>query len=146
MPGFIRWFHIVIAGFVIFMKQVYAHFKEWEDFKSGMFQMNNVSDKDIKLIAAINLLKNQKEFYDSCKSLLEKWPVASAVNMTNISQNRRAWLGAAACCFSCNAPEFITRIAWSVLNKEDQDKANAVADKIINEFENENYGKTLFDN
>jgi len=74
-------------------------------------------------------------FYHTCKELLKKWNIATKVNMTNLQQNRKSWLGAAACCFKFGVPEFLTRIAWNLLNKEDQDKANMIAEKIINEYE-----------
>lgn len=45
-----------------------------------------------------------------------------------------------------NTPEYLTRIAWGLLNKDVQQKANNIADKIIIEFENKNHNeKTLFD-
>ena len=117
------------------MKQVFAHYTKWEDFQNGMYKSVDVEDKHLKLIGAINLLCDTKAFYVACKSLLQNWEVSSGINMTNISQNRRAWLGAAACCFVHSTPEYITRVAWSMLNKVDQDKANAIADLVISEYE-----------
>lgn len=129
------------------MRQVYAHYEKWEDFQNGMFEMTDIPDKDVKVISAIQLLKNPESFYKVCHELIIQWPVASKVNLTNLGQNRRAWLGAAACCYKYSTPEYLTRIAWSLLNKEHQDNANSAADKVIFEFQNQRqYAKTLFDN
>lgn len=117
------------------MKQQFAHYEKWEDWQNGMYRTIDIHDKHLKLIGAINLLTSPSEFRKSCIELLGKWIVSASVNMTNNQQNRRAWLGAAACCFTHGTPEFLTRIAWSTLNKSDQDIANAVADEIITLYE-----------
>lgn len=120
------------------MKQIYHHYEKWEDFLSGMYNLNDVLDKDKKVKNCIDLLSTPGEFYTVCKELLDKWPVSCDVNLSNKNQNRRAWLGAAACTYSFNAPEYLTRIAWGLLNKDVQDKANHVAEKIIFEYERKN--------
>ena len=128
------------------MKQIFKPYTKWEDFLNGMYTLNDVIDKDKKVIGAITLLSNQKAFYMALKEVLTNWPIASKVNLTNKQQNRNAWLGAAACMYIHNTPEYLTRIAWGLLNKDVQQKANNIADKIIIEFENKNHNeKTLFD-
>jgi hypothetical protein len=120
------------------MEQYYSHYKNWEDFQNGMYRMNVDTDKDIFVFNAINLLKSEVDFYNSCKAMLNEWQVSAKVNMTNKSQNRNAWLGAAACCYAHQTPEYLTRIAWSLMNRSDQDKANKIADRIILEYERKN--------
>jgi hypothetical protein len=130
------------------MRQEFAHYEAWEDYQNGMYLMTDIDNKDLRLINAIQLLREADLFYMTCGELIKAWPVSSKVNLTNLAQNRRAWLGAAACCYKYSAPEFLTRIAWSVLNKEHQDSANSAADRVIKEFENlnkSNYAKTLFE-
>lgn len=128
------------------MKQYYAKYTEWEDYKQGMFNVTDILDKDKKVINAINLLSDQIAFYNTCRELVINWPVAANVNLSNKGQNRRAWLGAAACMYRHKTPEYLTRIAWNLLNKDTQEKANLVADKIILEYENKiPHVQTLFD-
>jgi hypothetical protein len=122
------------------MKQIFEHYEKWEDFKHGMYELSDVLDKDIKVIQSVNLLKTQFEFYNTLKELEKYWPVSISVNLTNKSQNRRAWLGAAACSYKNDCPEYLTRIAWSLLNKSDQDKANKTAETFITEYERKNKG------
>ena len=128
------------------MVQVFEHYTKWEDWKAGMFSMNEQTDSELKISASVNVLSSPDLFYDILKDVLQSWPISSAVNLTNKQQNRKAWLGAAACMFSNQAPEYITRIAWSILSEDQQKTANMIAGKIISEYENtNNYAKTLFE-
>lgn len=120
------------------MDQIYIEYQKWEDYLFGMYNTNDVMDKDKKVIDSINLLSNPNEFYKTCKLILIEWKNASDVNLSNKNQNRKAWLGAAACMYKCKAPEYLTRIAWSLLNKSIQDNANKIAEKIIKEYETKN--------
>jgi len=120
------------------MERIFHEYKKWEDYNAGMYSPNDVIDKHIKVISSIELLSNEVDFYAVCKSVMENWVHSTDVNLSNVSQNRRAWLGAAACMYKNNCPEYLTRIAWSLLNKEAQAKANLVADKIILEYEAKN--------
>jgi hypothetical protein len=130
------------------MKQFFAHYSKWEDYKSGMFNVYFNGDYNKQIELSANLLKQPSLFYDVCKQLINDWIIASKVNLSNCQQNRRAWLGAAACCYNLGSPEFITRLAWSTLSDEEKNIANNIATKIIVEFETNtiNYGKNLFDN
>ena len=94
------------------MKQFFAHYSKWEDYKSGMFNVYFNGDYNKQIELSANLLKQPSLFYDVCKQLINDWIIASKVNLSNCQQNRRAWLGAAACCYNLGSPEFITRLAW----------------------------------
>lgn len=120
------------------MEQIYIEYQKWEDYLCGMYNTNDVIDKDKKVINAINLLSNPTEFYKACQLLINDWKNSSDVNLSNRNQNRKAWLGAAACMYKHEVPEYLTRIAWSLLNKQVQDLANKIAEKIINEYETKN--------
>lgn len=67
--------------------------------------------------------------------MLRDWPLAAEHNLTDRSQNRRAWVGQATCCHEDRVPESETRAAWWLLSTEQQAAANAVADKVIEEWE-----------
>lgn len=129
------------------MKQYFCHYEKWEDYKAGMYRITHENDRDLLVINAIALLKNSTEFYQTMKAMIESWVIAAKVNLTNNQQNKRAWLGAAACCFRHNTPEYLTRIAWNLLNKEVQDSANQTAERIISEYSTKTYdAQTLFSN
>ncbi len=63
--------------------------------------------------------------------VIDKWPVSCEHNLTDFSQNRRAWIGHAAVCLAMKCPEYITRSAWGHLDKKQQDLANEQADVAI---------------
>lgn len=118
------------------MRQIFHHYKKWECFKNGMYRKVNQSDHILLISKAIELLSNQDVCYQGMKKVITQWHFSTLHNMTNISQNRRAWLGQAACCLEFAVPEELTKIAWNRLSKDVQDKANAMADLIIQEWEN----------
>jgi hypothetical protein len=122
------------------MKQIYETYEKWEDYINGMYNLSDVIDKDKKVIDSIKLLSDPKEFYSICKKIMHEWKISTDINLSNKNQNRRAWLGAAACMYKCNDPEYLTRIAWGLLNKDVQIKANNIADQIIKEYERKNIG------
>lgn len=128
------------------MNQVYENYSLWEDYLNGMYNTENIKEKDKKVINAINLLSNDELFTEVMNELIKEWPIATAVNLTNNSINKKAWLGAAACMYFYETNEFLTRIAWNLLDKEIQDKANVAAEKIINDYLNIGNGnEKLFD-
>lgn len=111
-----------------------------------MYNLSDVCGKAEKVFNCVNLLSDEAKFYQACKDMLAAWPTSAAVNMTNLQQNRRAWLGAAASMFVYNCNETLTRIAWNLLDKDVQDRANAVATKVINEYvKKDSHAKTLFE-
>jgi hypothetical protein len=120
------------------MKQIFHHYQKWEDFIAGMYSLDDVIDKDKKVISAIELFNNSQEFYSTLILVLENWQISSELNLTNKTQNRRAWLGAAACMYKHNCPEYLTRVAWGLLNKNVQNSANLIAEKVIKEYEAKN--------
>jgi hypothetical protein len=122
------------------MKQIYEEYQKWEDYNAGMYALNDVRDKDILVFNAVSLLSNPNLFYETMQKLIIDWKVSTDVNLSNKNQNRRAWLGAAACMYKYKVPEYLTRVAWGLLNKEVQDTANNIANKIILEYERQNNG------
>lgn len=121
------------------MKPVYYRHELWEDYKIGMYAKqchpSGVS-------AAYCILKDPVKLYDAMYYVSHHWPYSSEMNLTNSSMNRQAWLGQAACAWMVHATDEETKTAWRALTKEEQDRANAVANRIINEWEIEYAEKT----
>ena len=115
------------------IKQKFYHYTLWEDWQNGMFK---VVELDYDLIKkAFLLLSDIIELQKIMYQVLDSWPISAEVNLTNTSCNRRAWLGQSACCFKYKVPEILTRIAWGQLTEDQKDKANQVANDIIDEWE-----------
>lgn len=76
------------------------------------------------------------ELYGECMlHVANEWPHSCEHNLTDRSQNRRAWIGHAACALAFRCPEDIVRQAWSRLTEQQQNEANAKADEAIGYWE-----------
>ena len=117
------------------MNQFYSHYENWEDFKNGMYCISKQSNEKELINNAIVILSDNDMFFETCKELLQNWPISIKVNLTNRQCNRKAWLGQAACSYKFNVPEILTRISWNKLSKIKQFQADQIALKIINYFE-----------
>ena len=120
---------------MISMERVYYHFRLWEDFKNGLYNLNEIDKPGLLIKKCASLLKDNKKFYDTMIKVITEWRHSTEVNMTNTSRNRQAWLGQSSCCYLFHAPEYITKIAWRTLTQDEQQQANDNADKIINLWE-----------
>jgi hypothetical protein len=119
------------------MKRIYKEHTEWECYKNGMYSPSNYNEECI-IGKCIELLSNCEWFFNTSLVVLNKWKISSDVNLSNTSQNRKSWIGQSACSFMFGATELTTRKAWSRLDKDTQDKANLIADKIIKVYESKN--------
>jgi len=81
------------------------------------------------------LLKNKHNFYAAAHDMVNHWRYSAEHQLTDLTRNRRSWIGHAACCFKHKATMDETISAWQQLTKEEQRIANSVADTVINEFE-----------
>ncbi len=116
------------------MKQFYAHYNDWEDYKHGMYS-GSMNSKVELIEKAKEVLSDSNLFYNTLQKVIVSWPIATKVNMTNKGTNRRSWLGHAACSYLHNVPEVITRLAWGELDESVRFSANTVAEKVISEYE-----------
>ncbi len=116
------------------MRQYYADYQKWEDYINGMYN-TTLLDKELLVKNAVLLLSDAQKFDKTCKDVINNWKVASAVNLTNKSCNRRAWIGQSACCFEYKVPEILTRVAWGKLTEKQRVSADKIADKHILDYE-----------
>lgn len=116
-----------------YMKRIFAHYQTWEDVKSGLY--SSVAQGHSFEDQSFNLLADEDALLEAMRLVITTWPVSAKVNLTNTSRNRRSWLGQASCCLSHGSNEQTVKNAWNSLDKEQQDKANKIADQVIKEFE-----------
>lgn len=112
--------------------QVFHPYTDWEDWSGGMYRCVVVTEDTER---AARMLADPAAFYMAATMMVRDWPRAAEHNLTNREQNRRAWIGQATCCYSSNAPEGATRLAWWLLLEAERETANAVADRVIAEWE-----------
>lgn len=72
--------------------------------------------------------------------VLPAWPISCEHNLTDLAQNRRAWIGHAACCLELACSEDVTREAWGHLTQGQRDAANAKASEAIATWESARAG------
>lgn len=119
------------------MTEVFAPYWEWEDYMHGMYEPPEAGDLERLAGLAASMLSDAGWFGATARQVVEAWPVASAVNLTSRTSNRRAWVGQASCSFGLRVPEVATRAAWKTLAQGVRDVANDVADEVIREYERE---------
>jgi hypothetical protein len=117
------------------MIQVFEPYWKWEDFQNGMYEVPTSRDLPGLAAAAKSLLGDATAFESVCRQMVEAWPVAASVNLTNVNANRRAWMGQAACSYHAKVPETATRVAWKELSNDEREAANEAAEMVIHEYE-----------
>jgi len=115
------------------IKRVYHPYWEWEEIDYNMW--GTVDNRKAYLKKAIEFTGDHKKYGRFMLKVVEKWKKSCEHNLSNKTQNRKAWIGHAACALALGCPEDITREAWRYLSKEQQDKANREAEKAIEYWE-----------
>lgn len=99
-----------------------------------------VKDRDKFLKVAIVFTGNHEAYGEAMMRVISEWPNSCLHNLSGAWQNRKAWIGHAACAIAIECPEDIVREAWGHLTEQQQVLANAEADKAIKEWECRNAG------
>lgn len=114
-------------------KQIYHPYWLWEEVQHNMW--GSVDDREEYLEKAVAFTGDHKLYGSWMKQVVEQWKYSCEHNLSQISQNRQAWLGHAACALAFQCPEDIVRQAWWHLTDDQRRLANAQADKYIKEWE-----------
>lgn len=99
-----------------------------------------VKDRAAYLQLAIEFTGNHKKYGIAMMRVIDEWPISCEQNLSDTSQNRRAWIGHAACAIEINCPEDIVREAWHHLTDEQRRDANKQADIAIESWETRKKG------
>lgn len=117
------------------MKRKYYPYTVWEDYKAGMWRKVSSREEAKYLDEAIRFTGNYEEYGIYMMKVVKVWPISCSHNLTDTTQNRKAWVGHAACCMAINCPEYITRQAWGYLTEMQQKLANDQAQLAIEWWE-----------
>jgi len=126
------------------IERKFHNYKNWECFGQGMYETTCFMDKYAMINDCELLLSCPEWLWESMTFVTHHWLTSSEQHLTNMSRNRKAFLGQAACCFSHGAPEYLTKLAWFNLDEKTQKKANEVASEVIKDWE-EKYLMGYFD-
>lgn len=121
------------------MNRIYHPYWEWEEYHAGMWRAVSAAERSDMLQKAIEFTGNHKLYGKWMMEVPNKWPKSCEHNLTDISQNRRAWIGHAAVCLAIGIPEDIVREAWGHLTTEQQRLANLQADAAIEAYEQKHH-------
>ena len=127
------------------MKRIYYHYELWEDWKAGLYDIEKEHDEcSIEEMChhAKGLLTNNMLFHSEASKMVSQWKNSAEVNLSNKARNRQAWVGQATVCYKYGIPERITKIAWNMMTKNQQDSANKIADRVISMWEDK-YAKKI---
>ncbi len=116
------------------MKRFFVHYEKMEDVKNNLYA-NSFNERQIEL--SMKLLKDSEALLSAMRQVTKDWPIATKFNLSNTSRNRKSWLGWSACKIIHGSNMNATMMAWNRLTKQEQDKANEVAEIVIKEFEKE---------
>jgi hypothetical protein len=115
------------------IERKYHPYWDWEEIDYNMW--GTVKDKSAYLKKAIEFTGDHKLYGRFMMRVANEWPMSCEHNLSNKTQNRKAWIGHAATALAIGCPEDITRSAWGHLTKEQQDKANEQAEIAIEYWE-----------
>jgi hypothetical protein len=107
-----------------------------------MWKQIPIEKRQEKIEQSKALMLNIQQFTNAMKNVIDYWPYSCEQNLTASVINHQAWLGHAACAFNHDAPEDLTRLAWSMLNESEQLLANNAADQ-VKEYWRERYVEKL---
>jgi len=113
------------------IKQIYIPYYFWEEYYAGMWRFVYGEERQRLFKKAITFTGNAKLYGEYMLKAIKLWVYSCTNTFTNPSMNHQAWVGHAACCIALNCPEDITRLAWHELTQQQQDEANAQADRAI---------------
>lgn len=113
------------------MKKIWHHYEQWEEYHYGMWRRLPTDHEEPYFRLAITFTGDAFLYGYYMNRVIDAWPMSCEQNLTDMSLNRRAWLGHAACCLAFRCPEYLVRQAWWELTEDQRREANRKADEAI---------------
>ncbi len=113
------------------IERIYHPYHCWEETEYNMWGRVEQGKRQEYLDRAIQFTGEARVYGAWMLRVTEKWKYSCEHNLSDTSQNRKAWIGHAACALAFQCPEDIVREAWKHLSERQQIEANAVADLAI---------------
>lgn len=109
--------------------RIYHPYWLWEEVDANMW--GSVNNRKAFLQWAIDFTGDAALYGRWMLKVAGAWQYSCEHNLSNITQNRRAWIGHAACAMANGCPEDIVRAAWGQLTDQQRIDADAAADVAI---------------
>ena len=126
------------------MKRIYHNYNKWEDYKCGFFNSCSGVEKELNIKKVKELFNDESKTKEYMSMVINKWKYSCEHNLSNLSMNRVAYLGQAACCLYAKVPNLITMYAWKFLDNEVRDRSDKIAIKNILIWERNQKSKNIF--
>jgi hypothetical protein len=117
------------------MERIFHHYEKWECYKHGFFSEYSQGEINDLMQSVRYVFSSEKITEKWMRLIIAYWPISCEQNLSNLSMNRVAWLGQAACCYYGGVPSKATMYCWKFLNEKTQRRSDNVAKKIIKEWE-----------
>lgn len=115
------------------MNRIYHPYYLWEEIKFNMWGESKNQHDDLQ--KAIEFTGNHELYGKYMMMVVNEWKISCENSLTDLSINRKAWVGHAACALALQIPEDIIRKAWGYLSYEQQLLANNQAERAIRYWE-----------
>lgn len=123
------------------MERIYHRFEYWECYKAGLYSNKSNLNKENLALKVVEFFEDSLKTKQFMIKVIEEWKYSCEHNLSNISLNRIAWLGQAACCIYAKIPYKVTMESWRLVNELKRNEACFIAEEIIT-----NYERTLIKN
>lgn len=123
------------------VKRKYHHHDKWEDAKAGMY--NNPKSLRKEADAIVMYFQDSEKVREYMIKVVTEWKYSCEQNLTNPAMNKIAYLGQASVCMAFGFSRESTMFAWNFLDEATQNKANQIAQDIINYWEEQYAEKIL---
>jgi hypothetical protein len=125
------------------VKKIYHPYWLWEEYINGMWRNETPEYERDNIQKIIEFTGNHIEYGNAMFEVIENWNYSCEDKLSNISINRKAWIGHAACCFKHGYPEYLVRQAWKQLTDKQRELANIQAENAIKQWERNQRSKTM---
>ena len=114
------------------LTRVWHPYNRWEEVGFNMWGSVRQNERKEYLQKAIEFTGDHELYGSWMMKVANDWKYSCEHNLTGTGNNKRAWIGHAACAYAFKCPENIVREAWWCLSEEQRNKADAVAEEAIN--------------
>lgn len=115
--------------------RIYHPYWLWEDYKAGFYTEYSKTELNDLNESVRYVFSSAEKTEQWMNNVILHWKYSTEHNLTNVSMNRVAWLGQAACCYYGGVPCKATMFLWKFLDEKVQRRSDKIANKIIKEWE-----------
>lgn len=114
------------------MKRIFHPWNLWEDYRYNFYGgMTDNFKKDNSRQLYAGLLQDLDRFEAALKVIITEWRYSCEHNLSNVSMNRIAYLGQAACALVYNVPSSISMSGYNLLTDDQKQAADNMAQKYL---------------